>query len=174
MKYPCRKANGMTALEVALVASLSVMFCIFAIDVWFFVWGYTLNDTAARDAARAAANAGDLTTAQRHIQGSLYRHRGFGAVGNPTCDWQTNHDDFVFAKDPEDGIPYVRVTTRCTLTPPFPIYLFGQGWSAGPTELKRTYTFPLVVMPFRPRTVTHPSTPGGDPGDGEGDPLFDG
>ena len=52
-----RYSKGSVTIEIAITALLFVIFAILAFDLLIVLWGYTVVDSAAKDAGRAAASA---------------------------------------------------------------------------------------------------------------------
>jgi hypothetical protein len=106
----------------------------------------SMNDSACRDAARAAAQASNRTTAISMAQAALKAHSTDGYfVSQPTIDTS----DFVYedysGSPPDNTSPYVQVTTSSTVRVPAPILFFGAKFGKdGTMTFNRTYTFPIV------------------------------
>jgi hypothetical protein len=146
--------SGLTSLEVVLMGVLCAVVAVVTIDMAMVMWGYTFNDQACRDAARAAAAATNPDTGYRAAQAALEVHRADGAiVTDPICDRLANPNDFIFVDKPPDGMPYVQVTTRAQVHVPFAFDLWGKLSQFGNVKCAKTYLFPLLNLDFYPRPV---------------------
>ena len=141
-----RSRTGMTSLEIALVVCTAIVLLGLTADLLIVIWGYALNDTAARDAARAAASTGDQQSGYSAALAAINVHRGDGyLVTNPQCDTTAHPLDFVYMPQPPDASPpYVTVTTRCRVNAPFSPTGFGAQFALGGIDFARSYTFPIL------------------------------
>jgi hypothetical protein len=109
-------------------------------------YGFMLNDTAARDAARTAANTGDAGSGYAAALTAIASHQGDGhMVQGPTCDSKLNPNDFIFETDPSDGSPpCVTVTAHSRVAAPFSFDIYGARLNIGGMKFARSYTFPIL------------------------------
>ncbi|MBN8662527.1 MAG: pilus assembly protein, partial [Candidatus Obscuribacter phosphatis] len=149
--------TGSAAIEIAVASLLFVIFVILAFDMLVVVWGYSVVDSAARDAARAAASTSNAAAGLQAAQQAALAHRTDGYfVSQPKV--AATATDFIYVT-PATGSPYVAVTTRADVRLPVPIQFFGAQLKDGLLPYARTYTFPILGVPFVP-----------DPGSGAAPP----
>ncbi len=182
MKKIARKVTGQVlSAEVAVTALLMIIFLCMTTDTFICVYGFSELDEAARDAARAAAATNDPLNAYTAAQQAALSHKTDGIlVTQPTVsgpappagmnsgancpghNWTTN-PDFVYMVNPgspstpcsPSGAPYATVTTRCSIKMPVPINFFGDVYDrSGALAYGRTYTFPILGVPFSPSLTT--------------------
>ncbi len=128
---------------------LSVLFVVLAVlslDIGYVLMGSELNDTACRDAARAAAEADNYATSLQLAQAAVVAHAGDGTyVTSPVVDTtQFTYQDFAGSPPPNTS-PYVSVTTHCNIRVPAPILFMGSSFmSSGTMQFTKTYVFPIV------------------------------
>ncbi len=172
-----RHQRGSMSIEVAITATLFVIFTILGFDMLTVVFGYSILDSAARDAARAAASTGNKADGLIAAQQAVLSHRTDGYfVVQPTVS-DSISTDFVYYT-PAKGSPFVTVTTRSQLRIQTPVSFFGAYLADGQFPVARSYTFPILGVPFVPSTVvasvasgatTTVTTPGtGSAGSGTG------
>src|SRR5258708_574552 len=112
--------NGSGLIEVITSSIFVVAMAIFGLDIWIMVMGLQLNDTACRNAARAAAQVGDsssaLTAATAAIAAVNSQHPN--SMGAPLLD-SLNYIDYSSPNRPgivpSGSCPYVQVTTHISL-----------------------------------------------------------
>lgn len=141
-----RAAEGHVLVELSMITVLLVIVAVLCANVGIMSLASSMNDSACRDAARAAAQASSRTAALNQAQAALKAHKTDGYfVSQPTI----NTSDFVYedysGSPPDNTSPYVQVTTSSTVRVPAPILFFGaQFGKDGTMTFNRTYTFPIV------------------------------
>lgn len=146
MQRSQRNDRGHSIIELGLLSGLFVVIAAFCMDVCFVLLGSQLNDRACRDAARAAAQANDRTTALSLAQAALAVHYADGYFVAPPelVTEELEYEDFA-GQPPANTSAYVSVTTRTAVRVPAPIFLFGVEFGNNQTlEFRRTYNFPIV------------------------------
>ncbi len=155
-RFSGRKVSASLSIEIAITALLMVIFAILAFDMLVVTWGYSTADAAARDAARAAASTGSAAQGLQAAQQAALAHKTDGYfVTQPTVK---KGADFVYVT-PATGSPYVTVTTRCSVRLPVPISFFGAQMIDGLIPYARTYTFPILGVPFTPNPAAGAAPP---------------
>lgn len=144
-----KRNSGFSFLEVATSSFLVMVLIILTINVCLLIFGCQINDTACRDAARAASLAPDSTKAWNLAMASVRSHKTDGTfIGTitllPGAAFQ--YQDFGGAV-PAGQCPFVRVTTRTRVTLPVPIYFFGASFS-NVFDFSQTYTSPIVKTKY--------------------------
>jgi hypothetical protein len=175
MQRQKRSTSGHFSFEVALISVLVLIFFAFGFDIVVAVMGFSTLDTAARDAARAAANTSDQKSGLRLAQESALAHHADGfLVTQPTVS--NDSKDFSYVTnpnhtDPPSGSPYVVVTTRCQVRMPIPVRFLGGELENGVFLFARTYSYPLLGVPFNVQPETLPIFIGGvEPDSDEANP----
>ena len=108
-----RYSKGSVTIEIAITALLFVIFAILAFDLLIVLWGYTVVDSAAKDAGRAAASTSSAAAGLQAAQQAALAHRTDGYfVSQPTV--ANTATDFIYVT-PATGAPYVAVTTRASV-----------------------------------------------------------
>jgi Flp pilus assembly protein TadG len=144
-----RKARGVMAAEVAIIGTLMVVLSAVGFNMFITVWGYSTLDNAARDAARAAASTQDKTSAIAAAQQALLAHPTDGYFVTPFTNTGTL-PDFAY-NEPPTTVPICTVTTRCLVRVPIAMNTFGNNSTdAGQINYARTYTFPILGLPYTP------------------------
>ncbi len=144
-----RQGRGNMSVEVAITATLFVIFTILGFDMLTVAFGYSILDSAARDAARAAASTGNKADGLLAAQQAVLSHRTDGYfVVQPTVS-ESIPTDFVYYT-PAKGSPFVTVTTRSQLRIQTPVSFFGAYLANGQFPVARSYTFPILGVPFVP------------------------
>lgn len=151
-----RSNKGQLALEFAATVIFLLAFTLITVDMGFLLYGACINDKACRDAARAAAQAKDATTALSLANAAINSQRLNGdtlssaIVSRPVIPaGGLTYQDYGGQRPPAGGLlpnvsPFVRVTTQCTSRLPFaPPAILG---NVLPNSLvfQQTYTYPIV------------------------------
>ncbi len=163
------RARASVTVEIATMAFLFFIFAILAIDVVVVIMGYSILDSASRDAARAAAAAAAANSQTAYQVGYQLAKNACnqqttdtGLIGQPSV---TN---FVFADglngDPNSSPyqPYVTVTASNYVKVPIPINDFGaqfQPGAGGKITFTRSYTFPILHAKNIPPPPPPPPAP---------------
>lgn len=142
-----RRANGHTIIELGCIAGLLVFLSGFCANIGIVALGSSINDSASRDAARAAAQGSSLAQAQQLAQATLRAHIADGYfVTTPTIDTSNFVYEDYNGTPPADTSPFVSVTTSNQVRIPAPILYFGNsfGRQSSTITFTRTYSFPIV------------------------------
>ncbi len=149
-----RVRKGMAAVEVACGSFFLLVLTLMAIDVTILMLGYEMNDRAARDACRAAAQQSNLVAAQNAARTILKTHKGDGYfITDPNL--LVSAGDFVyqdFGGNPTAGNPTVTVTTEVHVKTPVPLSFAGNNfghdgsWVNDSWTFRKRYTFPIVAF----------------------------
>lgn len=144
-----RRNGGFSFLEVATSSFLVLVLVILSINVCLLVFGCQINDTAARDAARAASLAPDATKAWNLATASVKSHKTDGTfIGAITLMPGAAFQYQDFGGSPPAGqCPFVKVTTKTRVTLPTPIYFFGASFT-NVFDFSQTYTSPIVKTKY--------------------------
>ncbi|PWU00204.1 MAG: hypothetical protein C5B53_04415 [Candidatus Melainabacteria bacterium] len=149
-----RSIRGQVSLEVTVIAILLVIFVTLSFNIFVAVWGFTILDSAARDAARAAGAMPTRPAALVAAQQAALAHQTDGYfIGQPRIE--DDERDFRFVENPNgtrpsSGSPFVAVTMRSTIRLPVPIDVFGLQFLTGPYDYTRTYVYPIMNGTFAP------------------------
>lgn len=141
-----RNQRGLQLMEVAASAVALTVMTVFCIDACVVVLGFMFNDAACRDAARAASQASTATSAMNVAKTTVAAHKGDGYYwSTPTIG--TN--DVVFedygGKITATNVPFVTVTTNCSIKMPAPLLFLGADLKPdGTFNSTCHYTFPLT------------------------------
>jgi|AGTN01.2.fsa_nt_gi hypothetical protein len=148
-----RISTGYSSLEITIAAFLMVVFSAIGIDLSLIMLGMSLNDSACRDAARAAAQTSTQSNAIKAAQSQLQVHGTDGYwISQPTLR-STSAPYFVYqdfgGNPPANTSPYVTVTTTVNIRCPAPIFFFGTQFMVnGTIQFNRQYTFPIIKLNF--------------------------
>lgn len=144
------RSNGLSLAETAASCFVVIFVMILSIDVWMLITAVQINDSACRDAARAAAQSSDSTTATNLAYTAVASHaQSSSAFINPPSidnfqyqDYSSNTPPLI----PQGSTPFVTVTTTCQVHPIIPLSVFGALIidNKGIITFSQTYTFPLV------------------------------
>jgi hypothetical protein len=145
---------GFGFAEIMASSFLVIIMLIFSLDAWFLIQAAPMNDYACRDAARAAAQGGDPTTAQNLASAAIQSHAQQAScfVSAPYIDPNAFvYNDFGVSEGnpvqpPANTAASVSVTTRCTVKPIVPLSFMGSIIMGGNDTItfSQTYTFPIV------------------------------
>jgi hypothetical protein len=147
--------SGVDAGEVAIASILMVAMAALASDITLLIFANSLNDSACRDAARAAGQNSTSAAALVAAKAQLIMHATDGNfISQPTLT-STQAPDFVYndytGNPPANTSPYVTVTTGVNVKLPFLLDLFGANFYGGSNHtvlFTRRYTFPIVKEKF--------------------------
>jgi hypothetical protein len=142
-----RPISGALLVELACSALLFAFFAILAIHMGLVIYGAFHNDTACRDAARAAAEGSSQAQATQLAQTVLISYRQVNSyLTSPTLITPIVYQDFGGTPPNPQTSPYVQVTTSTTVNLPIPaISFFAAAFNADQhMTFKQTYTFPIV------------------------------
>lgn len=148
-----RRCRAVACLEIAIAAFLMIVLATFGLDLSLIIFGMDLNDSACRDAARAAAQQNTQAKALQAAQSQLSVHATDGFWISQPILKSTSAPDFVYndflGNQPANVAPYVTVTTLVSIRCPAPILFFGASFiRSGQIQFARRYTFPIVKQKF--------------------------
>jgi hypothetical protein len=153
-RYKRSVIYGFGFAEIMASSFLIFLMLIFSLDAWFLISAAPMNDYACRDAARAAAQAGDPATAQNLAIAAIRSHAKQASyfVSAPYLDLSAfSYNDFGVSTGnpttpPANTAATVTVTTRCAVKPIIPLSFFGNMLLGGQDTVQyaQTYTFPIV------------------------------
>lgn len=142
-----RSKSGHNTIELACMLVAFAIVTVLSIDVGIICLANSTNDTACRDAARAAAQGSDQTTSMKLAQAAVYAHRTNSPYyGTPNLDtYNFTYNDYG-GNPPPNVSPYVSVTTYMKVKVPAPVNFAGAKFypDDGTTEVRKTYDFPIV------------------------------
>jgi hypothetical protein len=144
-----RRTQGSAFVELAATAWMFVVFAYIAVDIGILVWGAWINDTACREAARAASqqnNDNDAKVAAARAVAAFATASNL--VTSPKCWFTAGNWEFEPRLDangtPQIKLgPYVKCTTRLDMTLPVPI-VFGETGFTKYLIFKQSYCFPIL------------------------------
>jgi Flp pilus assembly protein TadG len=142
-----RSERGDLVIELAVGSFLFLVFSLMSFDLGLLVFCAELNDRACRDAARAAAQGSDLTTATRLAKAALLAHSPIiSYMSQPTIQGAVNYVDFGGNPPNTQTAPYVQVTTSTlSQVPTGPVQFLGAKFlPCGKATFVQTYTFPII------------------------------
>lgn len=148
-----RRHHGVSSLEITISSFLMVVLSALGLDVGLIMLGMSLNDSACRDATRAAAQQTSQIKAIQAARSQLKVHETDGyLVSKPvltsTASPHFEYNDFG-GNPPENTSPYVTVTTTTVIRCPAPIFFFGTSFvQNGTIQFNRRYTFPIIKTPI--------------------------
>ncbi len=145
-QYCHRQLHGHALIELALIIVLMVVMSMLGANIGIVALATSINDSACRDAARAAAQASNSAVALGLAQAAIRAH---GADGYYVTQPTINTGAFVYqdyaGNPPPNTSPYVSVTTSSTVRIPAPIMFWGAKFgSNGTISFSRSYVFPIV------------------------------
>ncbi len=114
MKVGVRSRNGQGLVEAIAAAFILIPIALFLLDIMVLVTANSMNDTAAKNAARAAANQGDSASALQAAQKSLQSFHSNAIVTSIALD------NFNYSAS-KDGVA-VQTRMEVQLPVPFPGY----------------------------------------------------
>ena len=165
-KVNIRNARASVAVELAVGSFFILTMMLLAIDVTVMMIGFSMNDRACRDAARAAAQCSDATAAQAAARAALMAHKGDGYwITTPIL--LTGGSNFIYSDNGGNALiidppPSVTVTTQITCRYPVPINFFGVKFGdngsglRGTSDFRKRYLFPIVKFQFDPTKTVAP------------------
>lgn len=139
-----RSSKGFSFAEVAATAFLAVVLLMIGVDVTLLIFAATVNDSACRNACRAAAQGSDFTKATALANAALRSHRTDGFfISQPTI---THFEYQTFGgSPPADETPFVQVRTEVTVRLPVPIFFFGATFNDNnDLVFQQLYSYPII------------------------------
>lgn len=113
-----------------------------AVNFILLLMGYSSNDAACRDAARAAGTADSMAVAETAAVTACACHHTDGfMVSQPALDKANFH----FADDENSILPYVSVSTDCQVLLPLQCSFSGSD-KGGRVGTRRKYVFPALSL----------------------------
>ncbi|HEY9682550.1 MAG TPA: hypothetical protein V6C86_13300 [Oculatellaceae cyanobacterium] len=142
-----RSQRGDLVIELGIGAFLFLIFSLTSFDLGLLVFCADLNDRACRDAARAAAQGSDITSATKLAKAALLAHSPAVAyMSPPMIQGAINYVDFGGHPPNSQTAPYVQVTTSTvSQIPAGPVQFLGARFLPdGKATFVQTYTFPII------------------------------
>jgi len=156
VKVQCFRAQrGLGLIEIAISCFLMIIMAAFGLDLTLIMLAMSLNDSACRDAARAAAQQSTYSKAVQAAQAQLQVHATGGYWITQPLLASTAAPYFVYndfaGNPPTNTSPYVTVTTTVKIRCPAPLFFFGVSFNQnGMIPYSRRYTFPIIKETFYP------------------------
>ncbi len=144
-----QSTSGSISFDIALGAFLFITLAAFGLDLTAAMAGAISNDSACRDACRAAAQNTNSVTALAAAQTQMRVHINDGIVISQPTLTGTTTPNFVYndfgGNPPTNTSPYVIVTTSVTVNLPVPVLFFSKVLVNNRTLLfTRRYQFPII------------------------------
>jgi hypothetical protein len=143
----------MVTIDLIFGALLMIVLSALAMDITVGMMGAINNDSACRDACRAAAQTSNQAAALVAAQIQLGVHANDGLmISQPTLT-ASSSPDFVYndyaGSPPANTSPYVVVTTAVTVKLPVPLVFFGKNFATNNVlRFTRRYQFPIIKEHF--------------------------
>lgn len=149
-----RRSCGSVIIEFLAMIPFIVVFALLALDLAVILAAVRVNDIAARNCARAAAQAESLAEARQAVQSVIrsFASKQSSLISSPkvSIDGLQYEDYAAQNHDPSLGpFVWVKTTTRTRL--PFPVPVFGTmvGLNQEVT-LQQAYAFPIITLRLNP------------------------
>lgn len=143
-KSESRSNRASVIVEMACSSIFLVIFAIFGVYLATLILCAQINDTACRDAARAAAETQDATQATAAATTILTSFESNSTFMTAPALKNLVYQDYN-GTPPAETSPYVTVTTVSDAKIPFaPMSLFGGTYGNEQYTFTQTYTFPIV------------------------------
>lgn len=139
-----RAARGSSFIEIAASVFLVVIVAALGVDVVLLIFGASVNDSACRDAARAAAQASDYGKSLSLAKASVNNHRTDGYMISQPVITNFDYHDYLPGTPPPNETPYVLVATRVTVRLPAPLFFFGAQFTNGTMQFIQSYAYPII------------------------------
>lgn len=149
-----KRRTGIGVIEITIGAFLTTVVTAIGVNLTVLTLGFSMLDSAARDAARAAGSQQSLSEALSAAQSQLSLHQTDGVyIQQPVLLGTTApyfvYQDWAGASPPSPKqSPYVTVTCSENIHLPVNVPFFGidlNDWTnKGYLTFSRRYTFPLV------------------------------
>lgn len=139
-----RPGAGFSFAEVAATAFFVICFAALGVDIAILTFSASINDSACRNAARAAAQGSDLTKATAMANAAVKAHKTDGYfISQPTIT-MLNYQTFG-GTPPAGETPFVQVKTEVTVKLPVPILFFGVTFNDNQDMVfQQTYAYPII------------------------------
>ena len=146
--------KGFGLVEAVTTSIFVVVAVVLSLDCWFMITAARVTDAACRDAARAAAQAGDATTANNAALAALQPYMGYGNSMMTAPTVTVTYNDSATP-------PSVTVVTSMSVTPLIPLSVLGS--SVNGMNFTQQYSFPIVrtMNGVTAQNVTNPGASGG-------------
>lgn len=139
-----RNSAASVLVEMACSSIFIVIFGICGVYLALLITCAQINDTACRDAARAAAETQDSTQARGAAETILTSFATSSTMMTPPTLKNLVYQDYG-GNPPAETTPFVSVTTVSDAKLPFaPMQLFGGELGGEQYTFTQTYTFPIV------------------------------
>lgn len=149
MAKTVRKQKGSTLIELAAVAWVLPVAAVMAVNIGLLVFGAYVNDSACRDAVRAAAQQNNKEDSRIAAYRALKAFRTATVlVSSPQILLTGTNFEYEAFPDSEgrpqlEKGPYVKVTTFSNAKLPVPI-VFGSTGFTNQIIFKQSYIFPIL------------------------------
>ena len=143
-----RNANGFGLLEAFTSAIFIVVAVVVSLDCWFMIMAARINDSACRDAARAASQAGDSATdasSAAQAAAASYTSMGSAFMVSPPQITLTAYNNTTQAQVVNNvSVPplSVTVTSTCTVRTLLPIAFLND--SSNNITFTDQKTYPII------------------------------
>ncbi len=155
-----RRQRGSSIVELGAIAFIMPVVMLICVNVGVMVFAAYLNDSACRDAARAAAERSSASDAYQVANIVVKNHSAtcgglisslilLGAAPGPLTSSTGGDFEFNNFSDPVTGqslideAPYVKVTTQLLASLPAPIVFDGTSFT-NQVKFRQSYTFPII------------------------------
>jgi hypothetical protein len=145
-----RSQKGDLIVEVTVGSFLLSIFAIIAVHVGLMIFGAFMNDTACRDACRAAAQGNTQAQATTLANTILLSHKQNVTtfISTPILQLPVIYQDYGGSPPNTQTSPYVQLTTKTTVTLPIRFFAFFADMFTSDQNLTftATYEFPIVKI----------------------------
>jgi Flp pilus assembly protein TadG len=144
-----RFPKGSLVIELTVGSFFLSIFAIIAFHVGLLIFGAFMNDTACRDAARAAAQGNSQAKATTLAQAILISHKQTNSyLGSPALQTPIVYQDYNGSPPNTQTSPYIQLTTKTQVTLPIRFFSFLSQMFTSDQNLTftATYTFPIVKV----------------------------
>ena len=155
-----RSQRGSSIIELGAIAFIMPLVMLICVNVGVMVFAAYLNDSACRDAARAAASRSNASDAYQVANIVVKNHSATcgglisslvllgsepAPVGSATSSFFefNNFENPVTGESQIDEAPYVKVTTQLLASLPAPIVFNGSSFT-NQVSFRQSYTFPIL------------------------------
>jgi Flp pilus assembly protein TadG len=130
-----KRRKGFGALEAVTSSIFVIVAVILSLDCWFMITAARVTDAACRDAARAAAQAPDSSTANNAALAAVQPYVQYANSMMTAPSVSVTYND---GANP----PSVTVVTTMSVTPLVPLTCLGSSLSG--VNFSQQYSFPLI------------------------------
>ena len=143
-----RAQRGDLVIELTVGCFFLMIFACIAVHVGLLIFGAFMNDTACRDAARAAAQGSTQAQATSLAQAVLVSHKQSANtfVASPVLQTPIVYQDYGGNPPNAQTSPFIQLTTTTQVTLPIRFFSFLSDMFVSDKNLTftATYTFPIV------------------------------